>query len=398
MSSSPRVNIAVLSAGRDKAYALGLASGLLEKRIPFEFLGSDLVDSTFLHDSPLVTFRNLRGDQSEDASLHRKGVRVLRYYRNLLTYAVKAKPTLFHILWNNKFEWFDRTLLTLFYRLCGRVLVFTAHNVNIGNRDGNDSALNRLTLKIQYRLVHHVFVHTQQMADALQKEFCVPKEKITVIPFGMDRLPDTTLTREAARAKLGLNPQEKVLLFFGNIAPYKGLEYLIQSMGELAADGQSYKLLVAGHLKCTPEYWKGIEEATAKLGLDSSVSFRIAWIPDEETEWYFKAADVLVLPYTYIFQSGVLFLGYSFGLPVLAADVGSLREDIVEGKTGFVFRPRDPKDMARAIRTFFDSDLYRDLAQRRPQIRAFASERHSWSKVAELIEDVYTRLIQPNHR
>jgi len=389
------VKIAILSAGRDKPYALGLAASLLENRIPFEFLGSDIVDSPFLHDNPLVTFRNLR-DQSEQASLLQKGVRVLRYYRSLITYAVKARPKLFHILWNNKFEWFDRTLLTLFYRLCGRVLVYTAHNVNIGSRDGNDSALNRLTLKIQYRLVHHVFVHTQQMRDALQKEFRVPKEKITVIPFGMNStVPDTTLTAAAARTKLGLNPEEKVLLFFGNIAPYKGLEYLIQSMGELAADGQSYKLVVAGRLKCTPEYWKAIQETALNLG--SSVSFRIEYIPDEETECYFKAADVLVLPYTYIFQSGVLFLGYNFGLPVLAADVGSLREDIAEGKTGFLFRSRDSKDMTRTIRTFFDSDLYRDLPVRRKQIRAFASERYSWSKVAALTEDVYTRLIQPDH-
>ena len=70
--------------------------------------------------------------------------------------------------------------------------------------------------------------------------------------------------------------------------------------------------------------------------------FGAEFIPDEETEIYFKAADVLVLPYRHIYQSGVLFLGYSFGLPVLAADVGSLKDEIVEGKTGFVFRPEDP--------------------------------------------------------
>ncbi len=80
---------------------------------------------------------------------------------------------------------------------------------------------------------------------------------------------------------------------------------------------------------------------------------RADFIPDDETEVYFKAADVLVLPYRHIYQSGVLFLGYSFGLPVLAADVGALKEDIVEGKTGFVFRPEDPADLAETIARLF---------------------------------------------
>ena len=61
------------------------------------------------------------------------------------------------------------------------------------------------------------------------------------------------------------------------------------------------------------------------------MTLRIESVPDAETELYFKAADVLALPYTHVFQSGVLFLGYNFGLPVIASDVASLREDVVEG-------------------------------------------------------------------
>ncbi len=91
------------------------------------------------------------------------------------------------------------------------------------------------------------------------------------------------------------------------------------------------------------------------------VLLRADFIPDDETEVYFKAADVLVLPYRHIYQSGVLFLGHSFGLPVLAADVGSLKDDIVEGKTGFVFRPEDPVDLAKTIERYFASDLYAEL-------------------------------------
>ena len=120
---------------------------------------------------------------------------------------------------------------------------------------------------------------------------------------------------------------------------------------------------------------------------------RANFIPDEETEIYFKAADVLVLPYKQIYQSGVLFLGYSFGLPVLAADVGPLRDEIVEGKTGFVFRPEDPVDLAKVIETYFASDLFKDLARQRPEIRDYASSQHSWKLVGQVSTNLYANLL-----
>jgi glycosyltransferase involved in cell wall biosynthesis len=120
---------------------------------------------------------------------------------------------------------------------------------------------------------------------------------------------------------------------------------------------------------------------------------RIEYIPDEETELYFKAADILVLPYTHIFQSGVLFLGYSFGLPVIATKVGSLAEDIIEGRTGFLCTPCDPVDLAKAIERYFESDLYKDLQARRQEIRDFANARHSWEIVGQMTRNVYAELL-----
>jgi glycosyltransferase involved in cell wall biosynthesis len=123
------------------------------------------------------------------------------------------------------------------------------------------------------------------------------------------------------------------------------------------------------------------------------IVLKIQFIPDDEMEVYLKAADVLVLPYNEIFQSGVLFLGYSFGLPVIATDVGSFREEIVEGETGFLCRPGDPADLARTIATYFASDLYRNLGTRRQDIKDYADVHHSWDAVAELTRNVYSELL-----
>ena len=96
-----------------------------------------------------------------------------------------------------------------------------------------------------------------------------------------------------------------------------------------------------------------------------------------------------MLPYTHVFQSGVLFLGYSFGLPVITSDIASMKEDIVEGVTGYVCPPADSQALAAAIERYFASDLYRELDQRRAGIQKSAAERYSWATVASITVRAY---------
>lgn len=391
-----KATVAVLTGGGDRPYALGLAASLIAQGICFDFIASDYLESPELRSSPQVRFLNLRGDISPEASTTTKIARVIRYYGRLLRYAATAQAGVFHILWNNKLEFLDRTVLLLYYRVLGKRIVFTVHNVNASKRDGNDNAFNRLTLWIQYRLVDHLFVHTQQMKKELQTDFGVPDRKISVIPFGINStVPDTALTGTEARHRLDLADSDKVVLFFGNIAPYKGVEYLVEAMALVAGRLPECRLVIAGRPKGSESYWAAVKEQIVSLGLGSRVVQRIEYVPDAETEMYFKAADVLVLPYTHVFQSGVLFLGYNFGLPAVAADVASLKDDIVEGTTGFVCPPRDAAALAKAIERFFASELYASLPVRRQAIRRFASERYSWTTVGAITRDVYSTLLFP---
>lgn len=385
--------IALLTAGRDKPYALGLASALVAANVSFDFIGSDMVDSPELHGNPLIRFLSFR-DQQPHATSPAKAIRVLMYYWRLIRYTATAQPRVFHILWNNKFEFFDRTFLMLYYKLMGKRIVLTVHNVNIRQRDSNDSRLNRLSLRIQYHLADHIFVHSSKMLHELLSEFGVAQSKTSVIPFGINNtVPNTGLSTAEAKRQVGVSSSNKTLLFFGNIAPYKGLEHLVRAFTELAAADQSYRLLIGGRPKGPRNYWNQIQKAITASGVEDKVIQRIEYIPDEETELYFKAADVVVLPYSHIFQSGVLFLGYSFGLPAIVADVGSLKEEITEGETGFVFRPQDVSDLASTIRQYFASELFRNLECRRAEIKRYANDRYSWSKVAAATTAVYSNLL-----
>jgi D-inositol-3-phosphate glycosyltransferase len=388
-------DVALLTGGWDRPYAFGMTQALSSVGLRVDVItGEDLTAADFPGNTRvrLLPFKQWGGKSGGSLG---KARRALRYYSRLLRYAWSSSPRLFHILWNNGFDLFDRTLLMAYYRLLGKTIVFTAHNVNAGARDNRDSAINRLTLRCQYRLSHHIFVHTEEMRAQLLSGFGVQPEKVTVIPFGINNaVPRTALTPAAARERLGIAPDDRVLLFFGNIAPYKGLEYLVQAMPGLLASSSRYRLVVAGRVKDrSSDYWNKVEAALTAVPDQSRVILRTEFIPDEETEIYFKAADLLVLPYVHIFQSGVLFLGFSFGLPAAVADVGNLKAEVQEDETGVWFEPRNPDSLRAAVERYFASPLaHRPDSERRQAIIERAERAHSWDAVAAITRNVYLRV------
>ena len=398
--SRSEIPVALLTGCQDRPYAFGLAMALVSKGVRLDVVGSDEVDSPEMHSTAGLRFLNMRGSRLQGVSRTKKISKLSRYYARLIGYAAQGHSRILHILWNNRLELFDRTILMAYFKIVGKKVALTAHNVNQARRDANDSWLNRVTLKIQYGLSDHIFVHTEKMKSELQQDFGTPDTKVTVIRHPINNaFPDTTLTPEQAKEKLGLAPQEKAILFFGRIRPYKGIEQLLAAYEPLVRRDASYRLIVAGEpKKGSEEYLAEIERTMRRVDPGHRIVSRIQFIPDEEMEIYLKGADVLVLPYKEIFQSGVLFLSYSFGLPVIAADVGSFREEIIEGKTGVLFRPGDVADLSATIEKYFESSLYKELKTRRREICEYAQAHHSWDAVAELTRSAYASMLRGNAR
>jgi glycosyltransferase involved in cell wall biosynthesis len=250
-------------------------------------------------------------------------------------------------------------------------------------------------LRIQYRLADRIFLHTEKMKGELIQEFGVSPAKAVVIPFPMNiQVPDTELTVSEAKQKLGIQPGERTILFFGRIVPYKGLECLVEAFHRLARRDASCRFIIAGEpMKGFETYMQGIHRAIAGGEGAARIRCQLEYIPDAETEVYFKAADVVVLPYKNIFESGVLFLGYRFGLPAIASDVGSFREELINSRAGLLFEPGNSAALAASLEAFFKSEFYNDASKHRQRIREYSSARHSWETVGEITERAYSGLL-----
>lgn len=391
-----RLVVTLLTGGQDPHYTYGLATSLVDAGVTLDIIGSDAVDCPTFRSNPRMRFYNLMGDRSREASRASKVRRIGNYYLRLINYARSAESRVFHILWNNRLETFDRTVLMLFYRLLGKRVVMTAHNVNTRRRDGNDSLFNRLTLRLQYTLSNHIFVHTESMKQELVRDYGVSPAVVSVITYGINNaIPDTSLTPEEAKRKIGFDETAKIILFFGAIAPYKGLDLLAEAFLKLVRSKRDFRLVIAGLPKGGCEgYLRGVREALRGEIEAGTVVEKIGYVSDEETEIYLKAADVLALPYRAIFQSGILIMAASFGLPVVATDVGSFRADIFALQSGLVCRPNDSDDLARAIDEYFRGDLYRHISEHRSRIRRLARQNHSWVSVAATTKSAYLGLVR----
>jgi glycosyltransferase involved in cell wall biosynthesis len=157
------------------------------------------------------------------------------------------------------------------------------------------------------------------------------------------------LTKEEARARLGIDSKH-VILFFGYIREYKGLDVLIDAMPDVIKQIPDAHLLIVGE---SYEKISRYTEQIARLGLQKNTTLINKFVPNEEVGLYFTAGDVVCLPYRSATQSGPLNIAYGMGKPVIVTDVGGLAEFVVPEKTGFVVPPEQPKAITESITAFY---------------------------------------------
>ena len=189
---------------------------------------------------------------------------------------------------------------------------------------------------------------------------------------------------ELAKQKLKLDQDSRYLLFFGFIRDYKGLDLLINAFADERLRKFGVKLLVAGEYYSSPGPY---QELIRKHKLEDWIELRTDFIPDDEVNLYFSAADMIVQPYKSATQSGVTQIGYHFNKPMLVTNVGGLAEIIPDGKIGYVVEP-DSQKIADALVDFYKNDRMSEFeANMVDEKKKFA-----WSNMAEIFVDIFNRV------
>jgi glycosyltransferase involved in cell wall biosynthesis len=148
---------------------------------------------------------------------------------------------------------------------------------------------------------------------------------------------------------LGFDEDSLVLLFFGYVRKYKGLDILIEAFPKILSQNPNARLLIVGEFYDDPKEYL---EIIKKLNIEDKVQVVNQFVPNEEVAKYYQSADVVILPYRSATQSGILNVAYGFYKPVIVTEVGGLAEFVDEGKTGFVVQPNSPDAIAEGIQKF----------------------------------------------
>ena len=161
------------------------------------------------------------------------------------------------------------------------------------------------------------------------------------------------IKKDIAMQNLSLSKEldKKIILYFGLIREYKGLDILIEAAQKLKTKLGNFKIVVAG--ECYGKEAKYLNLAK-KLDVLDCFDFRFQFVKDQHISSYFCSSDVVVLPYRSATQSGVIPLAYHFNKPVITTNVGGLPENVLDGQTGFICNPT-PKELSNSIVKFFSS-------------------------------------------
>ncbi|HKI77474.1 MAG TPA: glycosyltransferase [Ignavibacteriaceae bacterium] len=203
--------------------------------------------------------------------------------------------------------------------------------------------------KYFFKYVDYFVLLSKKVQEDLLK--LVPGAKNKILPHPVYSNFGESINKNEARKFLKLPQNEKLILFFGFIRDYKGLDILLEALN-LIKD-KSIKLIVAGEFYSNEEKYKRIIYDNK---LDDRLYLFTDFIPTSEVKYYFSASDAVILPYRDATQSGIVQIAMNFSKPVIATNVGGLAEVIKEDKTGYIVERENPEALAKAIEKFYSEN------------------------------------------
>jgi glycosyltransferase involved in cell wall biosynthesis len=331
----------------------------------------------------------LKEDHSfPDVSHH--GLKISRHltWYNPLTWLREALFTEADLL---HAQWWSLPLVPVYTFICaafklrGKPVVFTVHNV----LDHSHSRLFKIASRWLFKLGDHFIVHTEEGLRQMRSHYDLCADRISVISHGsLDFHVKQKVNRVKIRQELDIDPRHKVVLLFGAIRPYKGIEIALEAFSRVLLEVPDSVLLIAGKLW---QKWDPYQQLIDQYGISKEVKTFLNYIPSSEVFRYFEAADLVILPYLqFSSQSGVGGTAVSFRKPMIVTSTGGL-PDLVKN-TEYVVSPGNPDALARKMIDCL-SDPAR-LAAMTADAGQVADD-ISWPAIAQKTLAVYKCLLNP---
>lgn len=320
-----------------------------------------------------------------------KALRLKSIFVRMVISLLWQNPDVIHIQWlaDRHGELFFIKLL----KRCGFKIVYTAHDLLPHDMD---TASNREVFQKIYSMADTLIVHADSIRRQMHGQFDVDAKKLQVVPHGSNAIffDCEQLSMEAARKEIGIPLDHRVILFFGLIKPYKGLEYLIEAFEEIKQRVGNVVLLIVGRIADdNDDAYQHYSQLLATLASDPRVKCITEYIPFGRVSQFFIAADIVALPHVKPSQSGVLLTALAAGKPVVVTDAGGLGELVKNGQNGFAIPPQDSVALAESVIEILNSP---GLLQRMERNARLLSETtYAWSTIAAKTLEIY-KTLHPN--
>ena len=326
-----------------------------------------------------------------------RGLRYVREWLRLVWLLRREKPDA--VLFGEiRFE-FERYFLQALRRSGLRLadIVHDVRSYNTSPETGtilNDSPADIARYNRIYHSFDALFVHDRTNYELFLKLYDVPAERVHQITISSNELIlelEPTISAEALATRLGLPRDKPIILFFGTVSKYKGINDLIQAMPFVRAQHDAH-LLVAGFpaKDIDPEQLRAL---AAELGVADAITWWLDYVPNEEIRTVMELGSVIVLPYRAISQSGIIHIAYACGRPVVATRVGGLVDIIEDGRSGVLAEPENPQSIANALLRVLESP--EQAAEMGAYARELAQMRFSSTKVSQDVLDAIAAIPEP---
>ena len=316
-----------------------------------------------------------------------KIIRGVRYVLAIRKTLQDAKAKGYNVLHANIYHFSRLELLILrMFKNNGFKIVTTIHDVEDFQKYGTTVNSDKY-LKFE-KLIDRIIVHSDFAKQSVEKYFSktIPSH-IHKVPHGdTDFLYAANCSVTEAREKLKLPTNKQLILFFGQIKKVKGLDVLLKAFAQLRKQNSEVQLVVAGPT------WKVEETEFLNIirenNMEGDCIMRLEYISNEMIPYYFRASDIVALPYRKIYSSGVLIRSLDYGAAIVASDLDVFKDIIADGQNGILFQTENPDDLSIKMQNLLANKQLQEKLK--AGAKQTANEKFSWKLIGEKVKAIYS--------